>query len=192
VPDVVAARSALSAVAAKSTLAASSVGTVPAASSVRTVRAAVAAGTALVAVAAMSLDATVALVRDAGRVGAAATRQDELIRALEDAGLTRLYSEYWTCGRLSYATRERIACAVVSDDLHRGLDRYRPLADAVRAAPDPGYAFPAGSVVDTAFVEHLRERHLGYRVTDAAGYHLYRVPGGAGVPLPDPPSSRPN
>jgi hypothetical protein len=70
---------------------------------------------ALTAAVAVSLGATVALARDAGRVGAAATRQERLIRALDAAGVTRLYSEYWTCARLSYA-RERIACAVVSDD----------------------------------------------------------------------------
>jgi hypothetical protein len=144
-------------------------------------------GLLLVAVAAVSLDATVALVRDAGTIGTAATRQDQLIRALDAAGVARLYSEYWTCDRLAYATRERIACAVVSVDLRRGADRYQPLADEVRAEPRPGYAFPAGSVTDAAFVDHLRDGGIRYAVTDVAGYHLYRVPGGAGVPLPDAP-----
>jgi hypothetical protein len=143
----------------------------------------------LAAVAATMVDATVALARSADRVGAADTRQAQLVAALDRAGLNRVYSEYWTRARLSYASAERIDCAVVGDDLRAGLDRIPSLATPVQAAAQPAYTFPAGSTVDRTFRRYLDGRDVAYTVTEAGGYHIYRVPLGAGVPLPgtDPP-----
>jgi hypothetical protein len=147
---------------------------------------AVVAALSLVAFAALSLDATAALAVRKDAIAAAATRQSQIIRALEATGHTHLYSEYWTCLRLAYATRERIACAVLEPDLESGQDKYRPLAAIVHADPHPVYAFPAGSETDLAFASYLRENGSAYTVSEVAGYHLYQVPGAAAVPLPHP------
>ncbi|WP_345639366.1 ArnT family glycosyltransferase [Rugosimonospora acidiphila] len=137
----------------------------------------------LVAFAALSLDAAGALVTRKDAIAAAATRQAALIRSLEATGAPHLYADYWTCNRLAYATRERIACAVLEPTMESGQDKYPPLAAIVHADPHPVYAFPARSVTDNAFVDYLRGNGIQYAVSDVAGYHVYRVPAGAGVPL---------
>lgn len=149
-----------------------------------------AAALALAAVAATMLDATAALAGSADRIAVAASHQSQLVTTLDRAGQTHVYSEYWTCARLSYASAERIDCAAVGDDLRAGRDRVESLSDPVYADPHAVYAFPAGSTVDRAFQRYLDGRGLAYTVTDTGGYHLYQVPSGAGVPLPGaaPPS----
>src|SRR5579859_339196 len=117
-------------------------------------------------------------------LGIVAARLVDATDALDRAGQTHVYSEYWTCARLSYASAERIDCAVVGDDLHAGRDRIEPLAAPVRADPQAVYAFPDQSTVDRAFRRYLDDRRLAYTILDAGGYHIYRVPSGAGVPLP--------
>jgi hypothetical protein len=138
---------------------------------------------------ATTLDATATLVRSADAISAAATRQGQLIQALDRAGITRLYSGYWTCARLSYATGERIACAAVADDLRAGPDRVDPLAAAVRADACPAYAFPLESTVDSAFHAYLDRAGVSYTVSTAGGYHLYLLPHRIGIPVPadEPP-----
>src|SRR5262249_44163494 len=122
---------------------------------------------ALVAVAATMVDATAALARSAHRVGTAPPRPAQPGAVLRRAGLTRIYSEYWTCARLSYASAERIDCAVVGDDLRAGRDRVQSLAAPVQADPHPAYAFPEESTVDRAFRRYLDGRGLAYTVTEA-------------------------
>ena len=107
-----------------------------------------------------------------------------LVEALDRAGIRAFYSDYWTCGRVVFATRERLTCAVLGDDLRAGFDRYRPYRDAVAAAPDAAYALPIGSTVDRAFAAHLAAAGIPARTEDAAGYRIYRPATPAGVPLP--------
>jgi hypothetical protein len=139
---------------------------------------------ALVAVMATTLDATAALARSADRTGTAATRQAQLIQALDGAGVTRLYGGYRTCARLSYASGERVACAVVADDLRAGPDRVESLTAPVRADPRPAYALPLKSTVDSAFHGYLDRTGVPYTMSTAGGYHLYLLPHPIGVPLP--------
>jgi hypothetical protein len=77
--------------------------------------------------------ATVPAGRDAVRV------RDGLIATLERAGVTRVYSDYWTCHWLTFLSRERIMCAVLGDNLQPGYDRHPRWAAAVRGAPDAAY-----------------------------------------------------
>jgi hypothetical protein len=138
---------------------------------VRAPRALAAAAVAmLAAVALASGAATIAVLAEIPGVRAAARAQSELVAELDRQGARRIYSDYWTCNRLVFATRERILCAVLGDDLQPGLDRYRPYRDAVAAAPDPAYVFPAGSTVDNAFAA----QHPTAAPRSVAGYHIYR------------------
>lgn len=76
---------------------------------------------------------------------AAYQRQDRLVQNLLSLGATRIYSEYWTCNRLTFQSEERIICSALDERLHPGFDRYTPYRDMVRAAPHPAYVFPHGS-----------------------------------------------
>lgn len=97
--------------------------------------------------------------------------QQALVDALDQRGLTSIYSEYWTCNRIAFATKERVTCAVVSDTLGRGLNRYGPYWDAVSASSSTVYVLPVGGPPDLALT-------AAGAVPDetVAGYHLYLNP----------------
>ncbi len=130
---------------------------------------------ALLAAAVVASGALVAHIPEYRRFAA---RQDELITALDRVGARRVYSDYWTCDRIMFATRERIACAVLADDLAAGLNRYPEDAATVAVAARPAYVFPAGSPAD---LTHARRLAAPMTRVDAAGYHIY-LPG----PTPNP------
>jgi hypothetical protein len=112
-----------------------------------------------------------------------ATHQRQLIETLDRLGITDLYTGYWTCNRLAYATGEHIACAVVEDDLRAGFDRYPPLLARVRAAPRPAYAFPVGSAADNNFRTYLAATGSAASVVTVAGYDIYRLSTPVDMPL---------
>ena len=64
---------------------------------------------------------------------------------LERLGVTRIYSDYWTCDRVIFQSQERILCSVLDDDLRPGLNRYPAYAASVAADPRAAYAFVEGS-----------------------------------------------
>jgi hypothetical protein len=134
---------------------------------------AVAAALPLVTIAAGMVSPTVALARDLPRGAAEAARERALVTALERSGVTHLYTEYWTCNRLAFASRERLVCAALENDLRPGLDRYRPYRDAVAAHPDPAYVFPIGTPVERAFAERLAASGIPARTEEVAGYRVY-------------------
>jgi hypothetical protein len=86
----------------------------------------------------------------AGGDAAAAARQGEgqhrlLARALLQRGITRGYTDYWTCDRIAFQTRERIVCAVVGEELSRGHDRYGPYRPLVAADAGAAWLLPLGT-----------------------------------------------
>ena len=117
---------------------------------------------------------------DSGR--AAARDEQALIAELERLGLTQIYSEYWTCGRLAFGSRERIVCAALDDDLRPGRDRYLPYRTEVAAAANPGYVLPIGSTVERAFVERLHVEGVPATIDEIAGYRIYRPEVALGIP----------
>jgi hypothetical protein len=157
-------------------------GAAPAGSPVRLVGAAATA--VLGAVALLSLVATAAAFGVAGTARAGERAQRDLAAALGRLGVRAVYSDYWTCGRLVFATRERVACAVVEDDLRRGNDRYPPYRDRVAAAARPAYALRAGSPAQTAFAARLAWSGVTVAPVRAGPYLLYVPDAPVGVPLP--------
>lgn len=71
--------------------------------------------------------------------------QRRLIAELLHAGATRLYTDYWTCDRIAFESRERIICSVPDTSLRPGQDRYPPYKARVTADPGAAYLFPAHS-----------------------------------------------
>lgn len=106
---------------------------------------------------------TVATAQAVGTVpanrGYAANHQ-ALIDELRRLGIRHVYSHYWSCNTITFATEEEIVCAVVEeDDLSPGHDRYPAYRVAVDAAPDPVYVLPAGSRAEPLVRQALRERY---------------------------------
>jgi hypothetical protein len=115
-----------------------------------------------------------------GQAGAHDERM--LIATLDRLHVSRFYSEYWTCNRLAFATRERMVCATLSDDLHPGFDRYLPYRDVVAADPGAAYVLPVGCEAARAFTIHLRTARAEADVTEVAGYRIYRPRSPVDVP----------
>lgn len=132
-----------------------------------------AARIALTALMATSVTATVALLGKVPEYRRAHARQMALLSALDRLGVTRVYSEYWTCDRITFATGERIVCAVLNHELKPGLDRYRPYRAMVGQATRPAYVFPAGSATDTAFLRRTSGSGTQMRTAEVGGYHIY-------------------
>lgn len=74
----------------------------------------------------------------------------QLVHDLEQRGIVRFYSDYWTCNRLSFLSQEQIICGVVDINLHPGLNRYAPYMAIVAADTRAPYVFLIGSFTDAA------------------------------------------
>lgn len=105
---------------------------------------------------------------------AAAAQEDALVHDLLHIGATRIYSEYWTCNRLTFHSREQIICSALGDQLQPGFDRYPPYRATVRAALHPAYVFPLNSPQAMAFQQEMLSQNLHYRHYVFEGYDVYQ------------------
>ncbi|WP_213452990.1 hypothetical protein [Rhizomonospora bruguierae] len=135
-----------------------------------------AAGATLAAVLLASVAATVAAAGTVGGIRANDRDHRDVVTYLTERDVTRVYGEYWTCNRLTFATRERIVCAVLADDLSPGFDRHPPYRAAVLAAPDPGYVVLAGSPLDDNLRARLAGRSVLVRTFGSYRVYLPAVP----------------
>jgi hypothetical protein len=102
-------------------------------------------------------------------------QEGTLVQDLLKIGATRIYSEYWTCNRLTFRSREQIVCSVLDDQLKPGFDRYLPYRSIVRAAPHPTYIFPLGSKQVDALKLQMQSSSTPYRVYIFDGYLVYQT-----------------
>jgi hypothetical protein len=141
-----------------------------------------AAGVALLVLAATMVWATVGAARRIPQTRADQHRLGVLTATLERLGEHDVYSEYWTCNRIVYATRERVACATINEWLYRGQDRLLEIRQRVDHAAHVAYVAPAGGPVDAALRGYFTARGVSPTVTELPGYRIYQVPGPVGVP----------
>jgi hypothetical protein len=71
--------------------------------------------------------------------------EHQLISDLLSKHMTRVYSEYWTCGRIIFQSQEKIICAVVDTNAVVQHNRYMPYVQPVVTDPNAPYIFPLGS-----------------------------------------------
>jgi hypothetical protein len=102
-------------------------------------------------------------------------RQQALIDNLLQRGITRIYTEYWTCNRIAFMTNERIICAVLGSNLNPTLNRYEQYYPIVHADPRAAYVFEkTKDRLHLAAVEKmLVSSGTPYRYYDFAGYGVY-------------------
>ncbi len=106
---------------------------------------------------------------------AAYQQEDALVQDLLHIGATRIYSEYWTCNRLTFHSQEQIICSVLNDQLGPGFDRYMPYHFIVRADPHPSYVFPLGSKQADLLKHQMLVSNRQYRQYTFEGYLVYQV-----------------
>ena len=107
---------------------------------------------------------------------AAYAQQDRLVQHLLTLHATRIYSEYWTCNRLTFQSEEKIICSALAEKLEPGFDRYAPYTAIVKASPLPTYVFPVGfqqvTELDTRMNKDSRFNAI-YQKQIFEGYVLY-------------------
>jgi 4-amino-4-deoxy-L-arabinose transferase-like glycosyltransferase len=126
----------------------------------------------------MSTIGTYLTVLDVPSAQAYYAKQADLVKHLEDMGVTRFYSEYWTCNNLIFQSNERLICSSLSDQLLRGFDRYIPYRTTLQKTVHPGYVFPKGAPQIAALDQRLHENTLGvqYQRQVYRNYVIYYVP----------------
>ncbi|MEH1098822.1 hypothetical protein [Micromonospora sp. CPCC 205561] len=105
----------------------------------------IAAATVLAATLGTAAVSTAGAIGAAPAARAAEARHAALVAVLRERGVRHVYAGYWTCNRLTFASREEVLCAVVDDELRPGHDRYPPYRRAVRGAAAPAWVAPEGS-----------------------------------------------
>jgi len=104
---------------------------------------------------------------------AAYNQEGALVQDLLRVGATRIYSEYWTCNRLTFRSQEQIVCSTLDEHLKPGFDRYLPYRSIVRAAAHPAYVFPLHSQQSLVVQrELLTKGHYRHYVFE--GYDVYQ------------------
>ncbi|MEU5938182.1 hypothetical protein ABZ807_03175 [Micromonospora sp. NPDC047548] len=100
-------------------------------------------------------------------------RARELADAVRRTGLREVYGDYWTCNRLTFATGERVVCAVLDGALAPGQNRYQPYWRQVGLAERPGYVLQVGSPAESRLRRLLGERADAATLVEVAGYRVY-------------------
>jgi hypothetical protein len=85
---------------------------------------------------------TLGVVSDIPAAQAANRQQDALIRDLLQRGIRHIYTEYWTCDRIAFISREQIICGVVNNSLQPSHNRDTRYYTLVSADPHSAYVFP--------------------------------------------------
>ena len=127
----------------------------------------------LVLVATTFLLGTVRTFASVAAAEAAYNQEGALVQDLLHVGATRIYSEYWTCNRLTFRSQEQIVCSVLDEHLKPGFDRYLPYRSIVRTAAHPAYMFPLHSQESLVVQrELLTKGHYRHYVFE--GYDVYQ------------------
>ncbi|HEX5594608.1 MAG TPA: hypothetical protein VFX61_01090, partial [Micromonosporaceae bacterium] len=64
-------------------------------------------------------------------------------------------------------------CAVLSEDLRPGQDRYDPYPSQVHAADRPAFVFNADSAMERTFQDYLRRHDITAELIETDGYRIY-------------------
>jgi len=132
-------------------------------------------GGLLLLIVATFISGTVRTFADIPAAQSAYQQEGALVQDLLKIGASRIYSEYWTCNRLTFRSREQIICSVLNDQLNPGFDRYMPYRFIVRAAPHPAYVFPLGSKQADILKHQMQLSSTHYRVYSFDGYMVYQI-----------------
>ncbi|MGW3784111.1 hypothetical protein ACWD5Z_05975 [Micromonospora chokoriensis] len=125
----------------------------------------------LVATVATAAHATWRAAQTAPATRADEARHAELVGTLRQLGVRHVRAGYWTCNRLTFASAERVVCAVVDDDLRPGFDRYPAYRREVDEAVAPAWVAPAGSPLADVLDERQRAGNLDLVTID--GWRIY-------------------
>ena len=130
----------------------------------------------LVCIFVILLNGTVATFANVPAIQANNQRQMRLIQDLTNMHIVHIYTDYWTCGRLMFASSERIICSPLDNKLRNGQYRYRPYYEDVHQDKDAAYVLGIGSQQNSFFLQN-RDSSGQYLQSHAEGYVIYQPSG---------------
>jgi hypothetical protein len=101
-------------------------------------------------------------------------QQNALIRDLLRIKATHIYTDYWTCDRLAFLTKEQIICAVVDDHLRDIRTRPPRYYSIVKADPLSALVYPVGSAGASTFAKRVALSVGRYRRFVFDGFVVYQ------------------
>jgi hypothetical protein len=119
---------------------------------------------------------TIGVFGEIPQVQAENSRIEELATYLQESGITRFYSEYWTCNRLIFLSQEKLICGntwIAHDKIIHNPDRYQAYRTIVEAASNPAFVYPVGDTRVQTLEQELRAGRISYSRTQIAGYVVY-------------------
>lgn len=129
----------------------------------------------LLAVALSQLSGTINTVISAPNSRVGTIREDQLIARLVQAGTTHIYSDYWTCNRIIFQSRERIICSTLDEQLQPALDRYLPYRSIVGNDPHHAFLFLRNAPQVAAFQSQAAQAHVHYQTRTMFDYVLFTL-----------------
>lgn len=77
-----------------------------------------------------------------GKTRAEYAADQRLVADLERLGVRHMHTDYWTCDKVIFLSRERIICDALKTNLAEGDNRYPAYVALVAADPHAAYVFP--------------------------------------------------
>ena len=147
-----------------------------------TATSAIVSGSLLLLLLFMFMRGTFNTLQEIPGVQTAYQQQDLMVQKLLSVGATRIYSDYWTCNRITFQSEEKIICSALDEQLNPDFDRYIKYRYIVRADPHPTYAFQQGTRDITkldARIKHDKRFGATYQRLTFENYVIYVYAGSA-------------
>jgi len=134
-------------------------------------------GAARVALLALALVCVLGIIHTfAGIPGTQAqnAQQADLVQRLEQIGVVHIYSDFWSCDRITFQSLQRITCSDLTANLQPVGDRYKPNGIIVRSDPVSSYVFPVGTPQASAIAQRFKQAGKPYHYYTFDGYVVYQ------------------
>jgi hypothetical protein len=134
-------------------------------------------GIVLLVIGAVFLLGSISTISQIPQTQAINQQQETFIQDLLHRGITRIYSDYWTCDRTTFQSKEKIICSdirVINGQL-KAYDRYPPYVATVLADLHAAYTLKIGSLEAKTFAQTIDsqsgQQFLHFRLD---GYEVYQ------------------
>jgi hypothetical protein len=128
----------------------------------------------LLFIAAVFLAGTISIFFELPTVQTADQGQQKLSHDLLRINVTHFYTDFWSCNRLAFLSKEQLICVVVDNNM-QASNRGTPGYDAiVTSDPLSAYVFPVGFVQLTTLSKQVALYPGRYRRFDFDGYVIYQ------------------
>jgi hypothetical protein len=115
----------------------------------------------------------VATFRLSAATRASAQADQRLIRDLERLGVRHMRTDYWTCDKVAFLSREAITCDTLRNDLSEGFNRYPPYIAQVAADPHAAYVMPQSLPQAATLKQRAQHPAWPYTLTVVDGYDVW-------------------